>query len=434
LSKEIKKNGNVEYFRIISAQPIKPPYDIKPATQNFISKQGYLDKNPGLNVKYAWEQGANGKNIKISVVEFGVNIKHEEFNEKNITISKGMTISPKASEAFTEHGTATAGVIYSDFGNYGINGMAYNATSYELFPEWTVENDYDRIRAVSNVVNKAKKGDLIIYEMQAEGKDKKYVPAEYEKLIWDLTKKATDKGVIIVAAAGNGAQDLDNDFYSDYINRGDSGAIIVSAGTSDLNHNPMYYTSYGTRIDVQAWGENVYTTGKLQHSYKLIGNDFNQSYSTYAGTSSATSLIGGVVALLQSYYYELTGNYLTSIEMRNLLKETGIKSKQESKNIGVFPDLKAAIEKINKTLSVDKQLNLKVVVYPTLTDNFININFINNDSQKLIELYSITGKLVHKKSTNSLKNKLDLSSFKRGIYLLKIKDRKSIIFKKILKN
>lgn len=432
LSKKIKNIYDIEYSTIISTKPIKPPFDILPVTPNFTSKQEYLNENPGLNVKYAWQQGARGEGIKINVVEYGLNIKHEEFNEKNIFISLGTTISPKANETYTEHGTATAGVIYSDFGNYGINGIAYNATSYELFPEWTVENDYDRIRAISNAVEKAKKGDIIIYEMQTEGENKKYVPAEYEKLVWDLTKKATDKGIVVVAAAGNGDQNLNDVFYSDYINRGDSGAIIVGAGTPDLDHNPMNYSSYGARVDVQAWGENVYTSGKV-FSYSLISNDFNQSYTTSNGTSSATSLIGGTVTLLQSYYHKLTGNYLTSIEMRNLLKKTGIKSKNNTKNIGIFPDLKAAINKLNTSLSLDEHYASNVFVYPNPTNNSININQLNKEVKQIF-LYNINGQLLLKKTITSKNNTINVSHLAKGVYFMKISHKNRTLIKKIIKN
>ena len=67
--------------------------------------------------------------------------------------------------------------------------------------------------------------------------------------------------MIVVAAAGNGNQDLDGSLYNFYSNRGDSGAIIVGSGSASSSHRKISSSTFGSRVDVQAWGETVFTTG-----------------------------------------------------------------------------------------------------------------------------------------------------------------------------
>lgn len=332
----------VEYASLVSMRPVKPPFDILPVTPDYEYLQTYLDPDPGVDMRYAWSLGLYGKEIRVRDVEYGVNVDHEVLNEKNIGVAPGMDISPDAPLDYTEHGTAVFGVVMADSAKYGNTGMAHEAAEMLLFPEWQ-SSGYDRILAVQKSLEASSESDVVIYEIQTGGYNSQYVPAEYNPVIWDLTKAATDANIIVVAAAGNGSQNLDDPFYEEYMNRGNSGAIIVGAGYPNTTHAPEWFTTYGSRVDVQGWGENVFTSGygdKFQ-----IGGDFNQYYTMFSGTSSATPIVASCVIVLQSYYYGLTGEYMTGEEMKTLLKETGKPQQSDlEKPIGPLPNMKAAIQ------------------------------------------------------------------------------------------
>jgi hypothetical protein len=70
-----------------------------------------------------------------------------------------------------------------------------------------------------------------------------------------VTKAATGAGIIAVSAAGNGNEDLDSSQYSEYMSRGDSGAIIVGAEIATKMHSKPPFSTCGSRVDVQAWGD-----------------------------------------------------------------------------------------------------------------------------------------------------------------------------------
>lgn len=315
----------IQYY-IIDNSIVPPPGDILPVTPSFVSQQTYLQSNPGLNVEAVWNLGYLGQNITIHNIEYGFNKNHEEFNDYNCNIAPGMDVNTSATASYTEHGTATMGVLCGNNGSYGITGIAHGAQQVWLYPEWQ-QSGYSRTNAITQALNNSSIGDIIVFEMQAYGlngtvSNPRFVPAEYDLLVWNLTKALTDSGRIVVAAAGNGYQNLDSSDYQTYMNYGDSGAIIVGGGTANTTHAiyPPYvvsgitYTStYGTRVDVQGWFENVRSTGAIPGSgFTLIGSDFNQSYMTFTGTSSATAQLGGAVTVLQSYYKSQTNNTLTS--------------------------------------------------------------------------------------------------------------------------
>ena len=432
----------VEYCNLTSLEPTKPPVDIPPTTANFEVNQTYIQSNPGVNMQYAWNLGLNGQNIKMRDVEYGFNKNHEELDVINTSIATGMNVSTAAYEDYTEHGTAVFGILYAHKGTFGISGMAYGASELVLFPEWQ-QSGYNRINAVSQSVTNSTIGDIIVYEMQADGPAVEstpnaavdYVMAEYNQVIWDLTKAATDAGITVVAAAGNGYVNLDTPSYATYNARGDSGAIIVGAGASNTSHNRLAYSTYGARVNLQGWGQDVQAIGKLGTAYTLVGNDFNQSYVNFSGTSSATPIVASCATVLQSYYFSLTGNYLTSQQLRTIMQQTGIaQGTGVSGNIGPLPNMEAAIQEVyDQSLGLNEETKFKFQVYPNPVSNQFTIlsgELISNDAK--VEVYTSLGQVVL--TTNLTNDKvIDVSQLSNGFYFVKISENNRSFIQKIIK-
>ena len=302
-------------------QPPPPPVDIAPTTPSLQGFQGYLGTNPGFGVDVLWGLGARGQGVGFTDCEYGFNPNHEDLEDSGITdISRAAINSDVYDNGWDDHGTAAIGVSAAGDNGYGTTGIAPDAT-FRFASEWTTLG-YNRSGAIADAVAGSSEGDIILLEMQSDGPlagNSDYVPAEYVSSVWNLTKSATDAGIIVVAAGGNGNQNLDGTSYQSYMNRGDSGAIIVGAGSSSTSHSRLSYSCYGTRVDVQAWGQSVMTTG--YGNYAIYGGDENQAYTSgFNGTSSASACAAGVVTLLQSYAINTLGTLFTPEEMRSHLK------------------------------------------------------------------------------------------------------------------
>lgn len=317
---------------------VPPPEDIPPESADFSGRQGFLGPNPGVNGKYAWEQGYFGEGVRVTDCEGGWEIDHEDLSENRIQIEKGQ----KPRGIAVNHGTAVMGIVAAGHNKYGVKGLApkVNPNAYPDYPN-------RQLTAITNAISDSSKGDIVMLELQTSGDGgDRYVPVEFGKPIWMATKTGTDAGVLVIAAAGNGYENLDKPFYKKYMDRGDSGAIIVGAGSSNRQHNKMDFSTYGKRVDVQGWGENVVTTG--YGDLKKYGGDDRQKYTRqFSGTSSATPIVVGSAALIQSFVKKEHDRVLTPKEMRTLLKETGV-AQGSGGNIGPLPDVKAAMEKLGK--------------------------------------------------------------------------------------
>lgn len=149
---------------------------------------------------------------------------------------------------------------------------------------------------------------------------------------------------LVVMAAGNRLNGFDSNLDDPVFNSGhapfssnDSGSIIVGAGRSPnySPHRSHNQGSYGTRVNVQGWGLDVFTTD--------IGNAY---WASFNGTSSATAIVGGVAALIQSAYKSVMGQPASPAAVRAALIATG--SAQETppsnRHIGPLPDAYAATQ------------------------------------------------------------------------------------------
>lgn len=440
LAESLEKFSEIEYASILSNEPIEPPATATfVITPNLEASQTYLFENPGINVNYAWSRGITGQNVRVRDVEYGFHKTHEMLVDRN-TVQLESGVSPNASltnpsstyYSWLDHGTAVMSILGSAKDNIGLSGSAYNATEMKGFLEWTTAS-YNRVAAVTRAINASQAGDIVLYEMQTGGQNSNYVPAEYDNLIWDLTKAATDSGIIVIAAAGNGNENLDSAFYSAYNGRGNSGAILVGAGTNTTAHSKLSFSTYGNRVDVQGWGQNVLAAG--YGGWATYDGDTNRTYTLFSGTSSATPIVSSAAILIQSYYRQATGQFLTPAAMKNLLVTTGIpQGGVLTTKIGPLPNIKAAIEQLESSLVLSARSTnvtpLKIEVYPNPATNSISVRSPEKNID--FEIINMAGQSILKSSTSS-DEKLNISHLPKGTYIINATDGQRRVVEKFIK-
>jgi len=345
IAEEMRDLPEVEYV-YLEPLYVPDPVDIPPETPDLVANQDYRGPDPGMDVDYAWTQGGTGSGIRYADCESAWNPDHEDLNDLDLHPEPGQTVHPDAiAEGRDNHGTAVLGETSSAVNGYGCSGMTPDAPIY-TYPQWTVEDDWRRVDCITNAINDSDAGDLVLLEMQAQGvgDDGNFVPAEYDPNVWTLVKNGTDAGIVIVAAAGNGNQDLDSEDYEDYMDRGDSGAIIVGAGTANTSHNKTGSSTYGSRVNLQGWGTGVFTLG--YGAFAEYGGDYNQRYTDgFNGTSSASPFVASACLAVQSIWESFNGSPMTSQELRDHLIATGI-PQGSGGHIGPLPNLRDAINEL----------------------------------------------------------------------------------------
>merc|ERR1719336_1279242 len=338
----------VEYISIESAEPplapVLPNSSILQSCHTqlpsdgsipyFTAAQGY--NRPGqFDVDYLHSLGADGTGQMYADCEFSMLFSHREFEAARITEEPGFGVDPNRQQ---DHGTASVGITLGGDA-FGIKGMANKADGY-FFSEHPRGRPYNRARAVAAAISKMRAGDIVLLEMQT---GRPFGPAELTQSIWDLTKMGSDAGVVIVAAAGNGNRNLDSSTDAAYRARGDSGAIIVGAGNAQ--HRKLSFSTYGSRVDVQAWGGSVMTSGYGRCTGFPGSSNRNSRYTpSFSGTSSASALTAGALTLFQSWARRELGAPMAPKDLRDLIKRTSHPG--GTGNIGNHVNLRAAVSSV----------------------------------------------------------------------------------------
>lgn len=386
-------------LRVRNAAPKIPADD-------YTSRQGYLRPAAagGVDAEHAWavdSSGGRGAKVQILHIEGAWNLKHEDLLKNQGGVLFG---TPVKDHCIRQHGTAALGILGGDAGSSGVTGICPEAIVRTAVVAWDVNPDEMAWpQAIAKALVNLDPGDIILIEFQHPGptapeafmfneKRLGFIPPEWWPTGFTAIKDATTKGVIVVEAAGNGKVDLNTDALDggdegfaeissgEWVNpfrrsspASDSGAILVGAGSPpEEPHGPgvelsearqkafgpersrMEFSNYGTAVDVQAWGAEVTTTGfgSLQGGKKGKNKELHWYTDQFGGTSSASTIVAGVLACLQGILKARKKSPLTPAQARWLLRETGwpqtaARNRPTSQRIGNRPDLKQLVEALD---------------------------------------------------------------------------------------
>ena len=252
---------------------LEPTGEGTPATPDFSASQFYLNAAPeGIDARHAWTlPGGRGTGVQIIDCEWGWNFTHEDLTQNSLGILVG------AGSANDNHGTAVVGEIGGDRIAFGVTGIApdakVGAAAFSMPSATTIRLAADRLGP----------GDIILLEIHRPGPNATgsgqfgFIAIEWWPDDFAAIRYAVNRGIIVVEAAGNGAQDLDAAVYNtrpagfpatwrNPFNPANSSsqAVVVGAGapppgTHGRNHGPdrsrLGFSNYGRRVDCQGWGE-----------------------------------------------------------------------------------------------------------------------------------------------------------------------------------
>ncbi|MBY0335222.1 MAG: S8 family serine peptidase [Acetobacteraceae bacterium] len=347
-------------------------------TLDLSPRQGYLDAAPnGIGARQAWPRpGGTGTGVRVIDIEGDWLGAHESLNG---AVEPGLHLRADpaapwngAHQTFLDHGTAVLGQLAGTHPNgRGIRGICPGAeigfVSHMHREAWT--GIIGGPGAISRATDMLRPGDVLLLEMHLPGPrfgfgsasgQLGYIAVEWFEPYFDAILDATDNGILVVEAAGNGREDLDDPLYdanslgfssawTNPFRRGrDCGAIIVGAGAPPGgSHGParsrLGFSNHGACLDAQGWGAAVVTAGYGDLQRSPAGD---RSYTaTFGGTSSASPCVAGALALVQGMLRAAGAALLTPRRARQLLRHTGTPQPAPAHDrIGSLPDVAALFQ------------------------------------------------------------------------------------------
>ena len=247
-----------------------------------------------------------------------------------------------------EHGTHVSGIIAAKRNNnIGINGVADNV---EIMTVRAVPNGDERDKDIALAVRYAVDNGAQVINMSF-GK----LNSLHPEFIEEAFRYAEEKNVLIVAAAGNDSQNLEDVAF--YPRRSSDFNNWLHIGASSRHNNKELtasFSNYSTKyVDVFSPGVKIYSTMP------------DSKYAYMSGTSMASPVAAGCAAVLRSYFPELSAKQVKEILMKSAqsFEETEIyrpNPKRKKKKVVKFSELSqtgGVVNLYDAILLAEKELN-----------------------------------------------------------------------------
>jgi len=302
---------------------VRLAFDAASSTSASVSGKATADYSEVVGANSVWAQGVTGKNIAVAVVDTGIKSTlpglAKDTGNKNRVIGWQDFIGPNPSQQPVDphgHGSHVAGIIAnSDKGDDGAwNGIAPDVklVGVRVLNGQGLGTYESVIQGIQWVVDNKDVYDIRVMNLS--------IVAAAQAPYWadplnQAVMQAWADGIIVVAAAGNsgpGAMAVGVPGNNPYV-------ITVGAFTDNFtphNWNDDYITPFSAagptldafvKPDVIAPGAHMVSTllsssylAKNYQSNKIAGNYFQM-----AGTSQATAVVSGIVALMLSHDSDL---------------------------------------------------------------------------------------------------------------------------------
>ena len=291
--------------------------------QEDLTKQWYL---PKMQVHRAWEQ-TKGEGVTIAVVDTGIDAKHEDLNDGRVVggfasfcqvqnpaqpndcvVRVTAELAPGVNSDDNGHGTIVAGIAGAITNNAkGIAGINWNA---RLMPIKALDATGSGFASdVAAGMRWAADHGAKVINLSIGGQGLQGITVLQEAISY-----AFNKGVLIVAAAGNDAADTGGSLNTSPVLPvcADGGKnMVVGVAAVDIQDRKARFSNYGSNcVDIAAPGTGTFVDkqqkqGLISTYYDPTRPGEHDLYVYAVGTSVAAPMVSGVASLMISSFPEL---------------------------------------------------------------------------------------------------------------------------------
>ncbi|WP_165975586.1 S8 family serine peptidase, partial [Actinomadura rubrisoli] len=266
-----------------------------------------------------------GSGVTVAVVDTGVNASLPDLGGAVLPGADVATFSGDGrqdNDKAEGHGTAMASLIASRGTRSGFMGIAPEA---KILPIYSPDVNPDM---TSKAIRFAADHGAKVVSMSQGSASGALFPNNCPPKLVDAVKYAESKDVVLVAAAGNEGSSTNGVTYPA------SCPGVLAVGAVDHLGKPWAQTQRQDYVTVAAPGAGVGGIGKTGHVYN-----------TGEGTSQATALTAGAIALVRSKYPDMKARQVVQL-ITNTAKDFGRPGKDNQLGYGVVSIPRALKQKV----------------------------------------------------------------------------------------
>lgn len=256
---------------------------LKNTGQSILGQTGVAGIDIGFESAYPKISNIKQGNTKVAIIDTGVTVLPDISGQ----VIAGYNFVNNSNNANDDngHGTFISSIIASKVNNsVGIAGINDRVN---ILPIKVLEADGSGY--LSNLIQ----GIQYAIDQNASIINLSLASTAYDAGLNNIIEKAYQRGIIIVAAAGNSGNNITSPTISPLNNDGNKNWVI-GVGAVDNRANRPTYSNYGLGVDVVAPGDDI------------LGYNQNNALEYRSGTSIATAVVSGVLASWRDYYGNLS--------------------------------------------------------------------------------------------------------------------------------
>ena len=284
--------------------------------------------SPSMSIDFPHREGYFGENITIAVIDTGLAPHNDLVKNKNRIINfKDFVKNREDPYDDNGHGTHVAGIIagdgHSSRGKYTGIAPKSNIVAIKALDEYGGGSSSDIIEGLSYIIDKKDEFNIKIVNLSLGTMPNS---SQRKDPLCRAVEKAIELGLIVVAAAGNNGPNVKS-----ILSPGVSREVITVGAVDDKrtidpsDDTIAAFSSRGPTLDGESKPDLVAPGVNIQS----ISSSKLDSYSSLSGTSMATPLVTGSMALLLDKYGDLSQK-----EIKNRLTSSCIDLKDQENNQG----------------------------------------------------------------------------------------------------
>lgn len=260
-----------------SANKLKRNRKVKYVEPDFIATKAFVPNDtfyslqwglPKVRAEGAWDKNIGSNSFPVAVVDTGIDESHPDLNGK---VVKRVNFTTDPDVDGDGHGTHVAGIVAATTNNSA--GVASLGFDTKLISVKSLDNNGSGYYSwIANGIIWATDHGARVINLSLGG-------SSDSQLLRDAVNYAWERGVVVVAAAGNSNRTTAS--YPAYY----TNSIAVAA--TDSSDAKASFSNYGSWVDLAAPGVSIYSTYKGGYAY-------------LSGTSMATPFVSALSSLVFS--------------------------------------------------------------------------------------------------------------------------------------